>query len=103
MISALKLSATQLPASFQERMPFAEEHIHCIYMSLPVKLPFSLVMAKYSTQKTKKQALWGTVGEFELESGTRDGDRTRTPCGKQILSLLRLPFRHPGTGNMCMS
>ena len=31
------------------------------------------------------------------KSGTRDGDRTRTPCGKQILSLLRLPFRHPGT------
>ena len=41
---------------------------------------------------------WGTEGEFELKSGTRDGDRTRTPCGKQILSLLRLPFRHPGTG-----
>ena len=40
---------------------------------------------------------WGTLGEFELKSGTRDGDRTRTPCGKQILSLLRLPFRHPGT------
>ena len=39
---------------------------------------------------------WGTLGEFELKSGTRDGDRTRTPCGKQILSLLRLPFRHPG-------
>lgn len=32
------------------------------------------------------------------QPGARGGTRTRTSKGQRILSPLRLPFRHPGSG-----